>query len=319
MNDPLVYILILNWNGKEDTLSCLNSLQKVVYSFFEVVVVDNGSSDCSEEAIISRFPQYTFLQNGKNLGYAEGNNRAILYALAKGADAILLLNNDTIVSPDFLSQLVKAKKDFPKGGVFGSKSLNFFDPDTIDHTGGIWENTKAEFFCLDKGKKDYERAPFLVDYVSGCSLLIEKRVFEKVGLLDERFFLLWEESDFCMRAKKTGIQIVSVPYSKVWHKISASFSGKPLLHYYWWRNRLLFLEKNFTKKERKALYKTCILKEIRREFRHFFCKALEAFFLGLFSPKKLTPKKREKLQRYKAGCKGIFHYFRKKFYGPIYV
>ncbi len=319
MTAPLIYVLILHWKGKKDTLSCLASLEKVDYSPFETVVIDNGSFDSLEEEIHKKFPSVFFLQNGKNLGYAEGNNRGILYALSQGAQAVLLLNNDTIVSPDFLTELVETKKAFPRGGIFGSKSLSLSLPDTIDHIGGFWKEEIAEFVCHDKGKPNYKSPPFLVDYVSGCALLIEKQVIEKIGLLDARFFLLWEEADFCTRAKKEGFEIVAAPSSLIWHKVSASFSGKPLLHYYWWRNRLLFLKKNFPFNKRKALYRACIFSEILREFRHFLLKGLEAVFLKILSPQKFSEEKQQKLKRYKAGCKGIWDYFLKKFHGPVFL
>ena len=316
---PLIYVLILNWNGKEDTLACLSSLEKVTYPNFKVLVMDNGSKEDPSLEISKSFPKTAFLQNGANLGYAEGNNRGIRYALQNQADAVLLLNNDTIVSPNFLDPLVEAMQEKEKGGIFGSKSLQFYKENTLDHLGGFWENEKAEFICPHQNQKDQVLSPFEVDYASGCCLLLTRKVLEEVGFLDPRFFLLWEESDLCTRAKKKGFEIWMIPDSVIWHKVSASFSGKPLLHYYWWRNRLLFIEKNFSFSERKKLYTSVVFWQIVKEYRHLVCKSLQAFYYRIFFPEKWDAKRKLKYRRIQAGCRGIKDYFLRKFAGPIKV
>lgn len=318
LKDPLIYILILNWNGKEDTLACLTSVRELEYAPFQVVVIDNGSEDGSFPILVEKFPEVIFLQNGANLGYARGNNAGIFYALHQGAEAILLLNNDTIVSKDLLTKLALAAIQHPKGGIFGVKSLHFYQEDKIDRFGELWYPEAAQFFSPYQNRSSLGPiSSFCVDAVCGCCILIRREVFDQIGFLDPRFFLLWEESDFCLRAKKKGFEIWAISDAIIWHKVSASFSGKPLMHYYWWRNRLLFIYKNFSRKERYRLYQKVIWKEAFKECRHYFLKSLEAFFFQKFSPKKLTLSKKKKLQKYRAGCLGIWDYLRGKFEGPI--
>ncbi len=320
MKKDKVSIILLNWNGKKDTLECLASLQKLTYPNYEILIVDNGSSDDSIASFQKEFPSLPIIQTFSNLGYAGGNNVGVDHALERGADYILLLNNDTIVSSDLLDRFLDAAKKQPKGGLFGGKILSYKEPKLIDHLGGNWNPRIGEFVSIGKGKDitfftDMQK----VDYVSGCALFIKREVIEKVGKLDPRFFLLWEETDFCYRARTAGFEIWSVPTALVWHKISASFSGKALMHYYWWRNRLLWIEKNLPWKEKKQLYFQVILKDIFKIYKHFALKSLQYFFLKLFSPSQLNERKKAALKRYRAGCLGIRHYFLRKFGGPITI
>jgi len=128
---PLVFIIVLNWNGKDDTLECLGSLQQLDYPNFETVVVDNGSTDGSEDVIRSAFPSVNFIQTGRNLGYAGGNNVGIKHALSHGADYVWLLNNDTTVDPNALTALVETAQADPKIAVVGSKIFYYDQPDVI--------------------------------------------------------------------------------------------------------------------------------------------------------------------------------------------
>lgn len=139
---PQVFIIILNWNGKTDTLACLNSLQKITYSNQEVVVIDNGSSDDSVAQIKTLYPEVIILETGENLGYAEGNNVGIRYALEHHAEFILLLNNDTIVAPDVLDQLANAALQNPEAGVFGATLFYMDKPDTVWFAGAQWNAKK---------------------------------------------------------------------------------------------------------------------------------------------------------------------------------
>ena len=151
-----------------------------------------------------------------------------------------------------------------------------------------------------------------VDYISGCALMMHISVPRMIGLLDERFFLLWEESDFCARARRAGFEIWTAPKAKIWHKVSASFTGgKPHMHYFWWRNRLLFIQNNCNPKEKRKLYSSVIIPEITKTIKLTFLKTAEIFFLkSLFRP---NPAKEQKARRYRAGARGIFHYFLGRF------
>jgi hypothetical protein len=319
-----IAIIVLNWNGKKDTLECLHSLESLSYPHHEIIVVDNGSTDDSVETI-------------KEAG---GNNIGIAYALEKQFTYIFLLNNDTIVERHLLDHFLAVAEKKTQGGIFGSKILQYYSPKMIDHLGGYWNGQKAEFFSFHNQEED--RRDLLekkVDYVCGCSFFVRAEVFREIGFLESKFFLLWEEADFCFRSQRAGYEIWTAPKAEVFHKISSSFiGGAPHSHYFWWRNRLLWIERNLSKKERFFLYKNLLLQEIFHLYKLKLFKSLEfsllSFFIKVknFSKKKRPKeslnetsailnnvfleklsKKRKKLLRYQAGCKGILDYVFRRF------
>jgi GT2 family glycosyltransferase len=305
---PKIIVLLLNWNGKKDTLECIQSLKKVDDPNFQVIVVDNGSKDGSVAAIRSAHPEIPILETGSNLGFAGGNNVGIEWALRHKAEWIFLLNNDTIVDRDVLKKLREAAKWEPKGKIFGAKILRYHQPQIIDHIGGFWCAQKGEFFSCESGQEDH---PYLnmqkVDYVCGAALFMHRSVPAKIGLLETNFFLFWEETDFCYRAKKAGFEVWTVPEAKIWHKVSSSFTGgKPHMHYFWWRSRLLWIERNCSEEEKKRLYKEVIYPELWKMGRHYLIKSVQYFFAP-------TQERKEKKRRYKAGCAGAIDYFRRRF------
>jgi GT2 family glycosyltransferase len=311
MRFPKVLVLILNWNGKTDTLECLSSLaQAHPIPSFSTLIVDNGSTDGSCAAIRAAFPDIPILETKANLGFAGGNNAGLRWALGKSFDWILLLNNDTIAAPDLIAHLMEASQKEPRGKIFGAKSYRYHDRGRIDHLGGFWDPRIAEFTSPASGKIDdgsFE-AMQKVDYVSGCALFMHRIVLETIGLLEERFFLLWEESDLCMRAQKAGFEIYTAPGARIWHKVSASFTGgKPHMHYFWWRNRLLWIARNCTPKEKRHLYARVIGPEIWKIFKLAFLKTVQAMLIPI------DRERAQKARRYRAGCRGILHYFLGRF------
>lgn len=250
MNRPQVFIILLNWNGYTDTAECVWSLCRITYPFFVVVIVDNGSGDNSVARLREEFTDIILLENKENLGFAGGNNVGIRYALENGADYVLLLNNDTVVEEGFLDVLVRVAESgsSEKVGIVGPKIYSGLPGSTVlwEAGGGIdWRIGKAYhngFEETDRGQWDGVRD---VDYVSGCAMLIKRDVLEKVGLLDERFFLYYEETDFCARAREEGYRVVFVPEARIWHKVSNTTGGAygPVLTYYMTRNRLLFMQR----------------------------------------------------------------------------
>ncbi|MCB1110579.1 MAG: glycosyltransferase family 2 protein, partial [Chlamydiia bacterium] len=265
-----IYVVILNWNGKDDTLACLASL-KEVSTPHQVVVVDNGSIDGSPQAFSKKFPHVHLIETGKNLGYAEGNNVGIRYALKHKADAIFILNNDTIVTKDILEKFLS--RNAP---IQGGKALLMEDPFKIDHLGGNWNGKTGRFELVGANAPSKEWAkPITMDYVCGVALFVHAHVFKAVGLFDPRFFLFWEECDWCFRAKQQGFSPQVCPEAILFHKKSASFTGgKPHTTYFWWRNRLLWIKKNCPKENL-----TSIKKEIFRDYLHtlkiFILKSLQ--------------------------------------------
>lgn len=307
---PKIVIVLLNWNGKKDTLECLASLEKVDYPHFQTIVVDNGSTDDSISAIRASFPQIPLFETKANLGFAGGNNVGIQWALEKRAEWILLLNNDTTAAPDFLTEFMNAAKEEPRAKILGAKIFRSSDPDRIDHCGGYWNPQICEFESPAMNKLDdpYSFADMKqADYVCGAALLMHRSVPETIGLLEPKFFLFWEETDFCFRAKRAGFETWTAPKARIWHKVSSSFTGgKPHMFYFWWRSRLLWLSRNCSPAERKQLYRSVILPDLFKLFRHTLVKSL----LALFSS---DPARRQKSKRLRAGLQGVLDYCRGKF------
>lgn len=243
---PRVAIIVLCYNGVEDTLACLGSLRKLDYpqGRYDVVIVDNASWDNTPTWVRSAFPEAIVIENGANLGFATGNNVGMRYALANGYDYALLLNNDTEVEPAFLRLLVEAAEAEPSVGVVGPTIYYFAAPDTIWSAGGRidWRHGTSRMDGTGARDMGQYQAIRNVDFVTGCALLVRRAAMERAGLLDERFFMYYEETEWCVRITRAGFAIRHVPQSKLWHKIplDARFD-KEYLAYYMTRNRLLFL------------------------------------------------------------------------------
>ena len=241
---PSVSIVILNWNGKDDTLACLDSVLATEYSNKCIVVVDNGSTDGSATAIKNHFPSVELLETGKNLGYAGGNNVGIRHALSRGAEFVLLLNNDTIVSADLVHAFVSTASRGSPDDVLGARIFYFDKPDILWFAGARWQSKTQTFVIEGLGLPDASEFPEEreADYITGCALFTSANTFKRVGLLDEKYFLTYEETDWCYRARARGLRCRVIPEAKLWHKVSASFGGEtsPLVTYFMTRNRLLW-------------------------------------------------------------------------------
>lgn len=243
---PLVFIIVLNWNGKDDTIECLRSLQELAYPNFETVVVDNGSTDGSEDVIRSSFPSVHVIQTGRNLGYAGGNNVGISFALSRGADYVWLLNNDTTVDPQALTALVETAKADPSIAFVGSKIYFYDKPDVIWCVGGtidLAEGGRTDHPGMgqeDKGQFDRISD---VGYVTGCSLLAGRSAIEAIGLMPEEYFLYFEETDWNLAAQSKGYRTVMAPASHVWHKYAEVGDYKDRFIYYSFRNRIRIVRK----------------------------------------------------------------------------
>jgi len=226
-NAPPVAIIVVNWNRREDTLACLESLAGVTYPNFRVIFVDNGSSDGSAQAVRERFPQVQVIALPDNRRFAGGNNVGLRDVLEKGGDFALLLNNDTTVAADFLDHLVAAAREDAWIGLAAPKILYSARPDVIWFAGGIivpaWGYVRH--FGLrqrDDGRFDQPRD---VSFLTGCCLLIRRDVLGKVGLLDEGFFLYSEDADYCLRAARAGYRLRYEPRSRIFHQVSSSTGG----------------------------------------------------------------------------------------------
>ena len=258
-NAPKVFIVILNWNGLEDTLACLESLRHLDYLNYEVIVVDNDSADGSEEVLRQRYPQHIIIQSGANLGFAGGTNVGLRYALEHGADYAWLLNNDTLVEPDALTELVRRMQAKPGAGLCGSTLVYHHDRDKIQAYAGAtynkWLSTshhigqdapRYQARHQEGQEVDVQAVEEKLDYLVGASCLASRPLLEEVGLMSEDYFLYYEEVDWATRAKGRYM-LAFAPKSIVYHKeggsIGSSSEGAKksrLADYYGVRNRLLY-------------------------------------------------------------------------------
>ena len=232
---PTVAVIILTWNGKELTLDCLRSFASVKTPNLRILVVDNGSTDDTVAAVRALGDgRVTIIENGANLGFAAGNNAGIRRALDHGdhgdhgADFILLLNNDTVVDPPFVDQLLAAMALESDIGIAGPKIYYSKPPDRIWFAGGevsLWRGTARHIGIRETDRGQYDAARD-VDYVSGCALFARREVFDRVGMLDAGYRAYFEDADLCARAERAGFRVRYVPTARVWHRISASTGGQ---------------------------------------------------------------------------------------------
>ena len=255
-----IAIIVLNWNKPDLTINTVDSLLKITHHGFDfqIFLVDNGSSDNSISLFEERFSKQSLvkiLQVGSNLGFVGGNNFGIKQSLKLGFDYVLLINNDVSVDPDFLSNLLKAAKDkyaisAPK--IYFSPGCEYhhdrYSKSEIGHVlwfaGGQidWNNIYGSHIGVDEvDHGQFDKINPNIDFLTGCCLLIQKDVFDQIGLLDEKYFMYLEDADFCQKAKKKGYKIAYIPQSKIWHiNAGSSKSGGDLHDYFLTRNRLIF-------------------------------------------------------------------------------
>jgi GT2 family glycosyltransferase len=304
---PKVAIIILNWNGWKDTIECLESVFRIDYPNYQVIVVDNGSKNDSverikawaegrqevltpepthplyplshppvqkpipyieydrntaeagglpekEKLLYEKLPKgisypLILIQTGENLGFAGGNNVGIKYALAKDDfEYVWLLNNDAVVDKEALTEMVKLAESDEEISVVGSKLLYYYKPDTIQALGGKinkWLGTLKQIANLEKDNGQWNKE-FEVEQVAGTSMLIKESVIKEAGLMDENYFLYWEDVNWCLRIKRLGWKLFYCPKSKVWHKEGGTVGYKsPVSDYYSTRNNLILWKKFF--------------------------------------------------------------------------
>jgi len=244
-----MFVVVLNWRKPTDTLACLESLVQIGYPDARVVVVDNGSGDDSVALIRQRYPEVRVLEAGANLGYAGGNNVGIRYALDRGAEWVCILNNDVIVAPDFLKILWVTAQAHPDIGVVTPLVAEMTDQERVWALGSAVNRASGVVSRLHAGDpvtKWRDQPPFEVDVASGAAMLIKRGVLEPVELMDEDFFLYYEETDWCLRIRRAGYRILAVPGSVVWHKVSATLgTTSPAIDYYMLRNHLHLIARHW--------------------------------------------------------------------------
>lgn len=300
----MLAVVVLHYGNPDDTLECLESLARQDYPDFEIILVDNSAKEKLRAEQIAKFSNLHFIQNLKNLGFAEGNNVGIRFAMKRGADAVLLLNNDATAAPDLLSAFAKAMKVHPEAGAFGAKILFYDEPTLLWHAGGEVHPKTLRCYHRGCGDSDLEKkweAVEEIGYACGCALLVTKEAIERAGLMEPRFFLLWEEIDWCWNIRAAGLRCLYLPEAKVWHKVSQAFEGGnrgPSWQYYYFRGRLLFIERHLRWKERLTFY-----------FGRFVQELGQMLFKTLH-PK--TPEEQRKLHL--SALKGVRDYLIRRFY-----
>ena len=220
-----VSIIVLNWNGWRDTVKCLTSLESLNYRNFRVVVVDNDSTDDSVPQIRQAFPDLAIIEAKKNLGFAGGCNLGIRQALRDGAEFVWLLNNDTKVDPGALGAMVEMADTDPKIGAVGSAIYSAEEPEHLVAWGGGHVN-----FWLGHSRHFLNSVPNnRIDFLTGASLLLRCAALKSLGLLDEGFFMYWEDGDYCFRLRRAGWTLAVAGNSLVWHKEQGSVGKKSAL------------------------------------------------------------------------------------------
>jgi len=224
---PLVWVVVLNWNGAPVIRECLDSLLAMDYPNFRVMVVDNASSDGSAETVALDYPGVKLLRMERNLMYAGGNNAGIAAALEMGAEAVMLINNDTRAAPSMLTELVRVLEGGAGIGVVGPKIFYYDRPDVIWSAGGkvfvpLGLVHHIGIRRADSGRYDSVRE---VDYLTGCCLLMDAPAIRSVGLLDTSYTIYSEDVDWCLRARAAGFKVLLAPDARLWHKVSFSSGG----------------------------------------------------------------------------------------------
>lgn len=252
-----VAVVILNWNGKEDTLNCLQSLEYQKGVEITTIVVDNGSTDDSASVFRGRYPTAVIIETGANLGYAAGNNVGLAHALKQGFEYILVLNNDTILDSDCIAQLVAELQTTQNAAAVSPKMFYLDPPDMVYFAGGIVRSDGyTNHIGVDEPDDPEFREPCDTAWLTGCAIMFRSSALDEIGLFEPRFFLLYEDVDWSMRAIAKEHTLRIVPTAVLWHKVSASFgtTWSPFYLYYYTRNTYLWIERNFPPHQWPKLY-----------------------------------------------------------------
>lgn len=291
-----IAIIILNFNRINDTLDCLNSLEKINQKnfFYKIFLIDYSKDNNESNLILNSFPKIKLIRKSSNLGFAKANNIAIKTALNWQADYVLLLNNDTLVSLEFLSKLFTYLENNPEVGavspkIYFAKGYEYHKDKyqksdlgkVIWYAGGKidWHN----IYGSHRGVDQVDRGQFDhisdTDFFSGACTLIRSEIFKQIGLFNSKLFLYWEDADLSIRIKKAGFQIKYFPEVHIWHKNAGSSGvGSDLHNYFLNRNRLWFGFKYASFKTKLALFKETLIQLTKANSWHK--KAILDFYFG---------------------------------------
>ncbi|WP_316832410.1 glycosyltransferase family 2 protein [Pedobacter aquatilis] len=246
-----VAIILLNWNTYEYTSSCISSVMKYCNGTdYDLIIADNGSTDDSLAILKKRFPSLIYIDNKTNLGFAEGNNKALEYSIQEGYTFSLLLNNDTETDEDFLSPLIShLEKNHQTVAV--QPAIYYLADKTRLWNGGSFFNQVFGFtYSKNQQKRRQLQLPEKVEWLTGCCFLVRNSALKQYGLFNNRFFLYYEDVDLSFRLKQAG-NLDYFPLSKIYHEAGVSGKQKknsegilsPIIHYYVSRNKIWFLRR----------------------------------------------------------------------------
>lgn len=242
-----VYIVLINYKNSKDTIECVKSLKKINYNNYKIVVVDNNSNDGSVKSLKEKLKECYIIESSINLGFAGGCNIGIKYSIENGADYILLINNDTLVTVDFLDKLLLGFKCRDNVGIVSGKILYYPQTDIVWYDGGYcnWFKFIGEHRNMKSKNIDSDNSIVNTTFITGCLMLIKKEIFMNVGYLDERYFMYLEDLDYCVRVREKGYKLVYNPKVIIYHKVSISSGGEDSAFSIKWlnKNRLFFMKK----------------------------------------------------------------------------
>jgi hypothetical protein len=240
---PAVVAIVLNWNNLPDTLECVASLRRSDWPNLSVWVVDNDSREDPTGPVSASHPGVRVIRNPRNEGYGGGNNTGLRHALQEGADYALILNNDVTMAPDTVRCLVEGAEADPRIAMATPTVLYYDRPTEVYWDGGIidWETGDPHHRSTTLPVEGEVRRS---EWLDGCAVLVRLSALREIGLMDERYFLYFEDTDWSMRARSLGWSNAVVLRAKAWHKVSRSTGGfaNPAVHYYYARNRYLFIK-----------------------------------------------------------------------------
>ena len=296
-----VFIVILNWNRPDDTLDCLKSVEKLQITNYklQIVIVDNASSDDSVKLIrnfIKNRSNVEVVVNKVNIGFVGGNNVGISYSLDQGADYVMVLNNDTVVDKNLLTEFLKASKKYPKAGILSPKiyfapGFEFHKDRYIkDNLGKVlwyaggqidWDNVYGKNRGVDEVDKGQYDKVEETDFATGTCMFMSRKALQNIGLFDKKYFMYYEDMDLSMRIKKADFKVLYIPSAIVWHKVAQSSGiGSGLNDYFTTRNRLLFGMRYAKLRTRVALYREAL--RFLLSGRVWQKKGVLNFYLGRF-------------------------------------
>jgi GT2 family glycosyltransferase len=248
---PAVAIIVLNWNDSKNTIACIESLQNIIYPEFKIYIIDNNSGDNSIEKIKEIYPYIDIYNSGSNLGWAGGNNFGIKLAKSHGYNYFYLVNPDIRVDPKTLSALIDAI-DAEDVAAIGSVVISYSNPDWLEFAGSelTTESGFSQQISIKKSQFVFNGPNIDVPELKGCSILITEKGFNKIGYFDERYFLNYDETDWCFRARSKNMRCIFSKKSVCFHIGAETFGGvsSPLYRYFIARNRIFFAKKNLDKK-----------------------------------------------------------------------